>query len=338
MASSNDLTGGWAYPVSIADVFQARRRIQRAVRSTPLIESDWLSRTAGMHVSLKLESVQVTCSFKARGALNALLRLRERDPDARVATASAGNHGRAIAWAAEQLGLSATVFTPENAPETKRRAIERHGATLRAETASYEAAEQQAKQWAADTGAVYVSPYSDPDVIAGAGTVGLELLEDADPFDTIVVPVGGGGLISGILTVVKALSPATRVVGVEVEASGAFSAARLAGRIVEVEVGETIADGLGGNVDPDTITWPFLRDLADDVVLVSEETLYAALTGLVAEEHLIAEGAGAAGVAAVLGGRMGDHGARVGVVVSGGNIDAARLAQVIGGRPAHRQG
>jgi threonine dehydratase len=318
-------------PVTLADVFAARRRIAGHVRRTPLVPSGWLTRTTGSPVSLKLETLQVTHSFKARGALNAAMRLRERNGGGTIVTASAGNHGRAIAWAAERLGLRAVVFTPRDAPRTKLEAIRQHGADLRAEAGSYEDAERRAQEWAARTGDCFISPYDHPDVIAGAGTVALELMEDDPRLDVVLVPVGGGGLVSGVATAMHALSRPAAVIGVEAEASTAFSAARAAGAIVAIEVGDTIADGLGGNVDPHTITWPIIRDLVSGVAVVPEATLRRAVRDLAAEEHLVAEGAGIAAVAALSGGIVALQGRKAAAIVTGANIDVSRLATLLAG-------
>lgn len=316
--------------VTLSDIFAARRRIASAVRRTPLVPSGWLSREAGAPVSLKLETLQVTHSFKSRGALNAAFRLREsQGAGATIVTASAGNHGRAIAWAAERLGMHAIVFTPRDAPKAKTDAIARHGADLRAEAGSYEEAEGLAQAWAAKTGATFISPYDHPDVIAGAGTIALELMEDDPELDVVLVPVGGGGLVSGMAAGLTAIKPSIAVIGVETEASSAFASARAAGRIVTVEVGPTIADGLGGNVDPKTITWPFIRDIVRNVVVVSEEALRTGIRQLVAEEHLVTEGAGIAAVAAVTSRRVSLDGRRAAVVLSGANIDIAQLSGLL---------
>jgi threonine dehydratase len=293
------------------------------------VASRWLSDAGGGEVLLKLESLQVTHSFKARGALNAATQLvAARGRHVTIVTASAGNHGRAIAWAAEVLGIRAVVFTPRKAPDTKTAAIRAHGAELRAIADNYEHAERLAQQHARETGGAFISPYSHPDVIAGAGTIGLELVEDAPDLDAVLVPVGGGGLISGVAIAVKALAPRIEVVGVEVEASCAFSAARAAGRIVPIAVGDTIADGLGGNVDPETITWPVIRDLVDRIVVVPEAALRKAVRNLIAEDHLVAEGAGAAAIAAA-GGLAGIEGRRTAVLLTGANIDLTRLVSLI---------
>jgi threonine dehydratase len=318
------------HSVTLSDIFSARHRISAHVRRTPLVESSWLSAVCRGDVRLKLETLQVTCSFKSRGALNAAIRVAETSgPGTAVVTASAGNHGRALAWAAERLGLRAIVFTPRAAPRAKTDAIRHHGADLRADAESYEDAERQAQRFAADSGAVFISPYDHPDVVAGAGTIGLELIEDDPELDAIVVPIGGGGLVSGIAAATKGIRPGIAVVGVEAEASRAFSAARAAGHVVRVEVAHTIADGLGGNVDPNTITWPMVRDLVDRIVVVPESGLHEAIRGLVGEEHLVAEGAGAAAVAAILCAPSNLEGRRVAAILSGANIDRQRLAGVL---------
>lgn len=321
---------------SVLDVFAARRRLADRVRRTPLVPSSWLSAAAGASVHLKLESLQITNSFKARGAFNALLRLGERSGGGArpVVTASAGNHGRALAYAAEQLGIPAIVFTPRDAARTKREAIARHGADLRAEAVSYEDAERRAKEFAASGRATFLSPYSHPDILAGTGTIALEILEDLPGVEAVVVPIGGGGLIGGIAATLKTIAPHVEVIGVEAEASPAFHVALREGRIVEVAVKPTLADGLAGNMDPDTITFALVQKHVDRVVLVSEDQLAEGIRGLVANERLIAEGAGIAGVAAVLAGR-GETGRRATViVVSGSNIDLERLSTVLAAGPA----
>jgi threonine dehydratase len=318
------------FAVTLADVFAARRRIAGHVRRTMLVPSGWLTRTTGAPVSLKLETGQVTNSFKSRGALNAAMRLREtRGEGATIVTASAGNHGRAVAWAAERLGLQAIVFTPRDAPRAKTDAIQRHGADLRADAPTYDDAERLAQEWSARTGDPYISPYDHPDVIAGAGTIAVELMEDDPELEVVLVPLGGGGLASGIAAAFAGLKPSVAVIGVEAAASTAFSTARREGRIVPIEVSPTIADGISGNVDPDSVTWPFVRDLVSDVVTVPEPAMRRGVRDLAAEEHLIAEGAGIAGVAALASGRAVLDGRRAAVVLSGANIDVARLATLL---------
>jgi threonine dehydratase len=317
----------------VIDVYEARRRIAPYVRRTPLVESPWLSDAAATRVWLKVESIQRTSSFKARGAFNAVIARLERGALARIVTASAGNHGRGLAEAAATFHVPLIVFTPHDAPRAKLDAIRRHGAELRSDAPDYDEAERRAKAYARETGAEFISPYSDADVIAGAATVALEMLEDEPGLDTFVVPIGGGGLVSGVARVVKALDPSRVVIGVELEVSHAFQASLAAGRLVEIVAGSTLADGLGGNPDPETITWAYIRQLVDRIEIVGEGDLRRALVGLVEHEHLVAEGAGAAAPAAVLAKRFDARGQRIGAIVSGANIDRARLVSVLASAP-----
>ncbi len=250
-----------------------------------------------------------------------------------VVSASAGNHGRALAWAASSIDLPVVIFTPRHAPAAKLSAIRRHGADLRAEAGDYDGAEALAKEFARRTGARYLSPYSHPDLLAAIGGIALEILEDLPELSQVIVPVGGGGLVAGIARALKALRPAARVVGVEVEASHPFTASLAAGRIVEVQVGPTLADGLAGNMDPDNIAFPIVQRLVDDIVLASEEQLVAAIRGLADHEHLVAEGAGATAVAAVLARSIQPRPGPAAIIVSGANIDTARLVAILAGEP-----
>ena len=319
--------------MTIADIADARRRITPYVRRTPLLASAWLSARAGADVRLKLESLQPTNSFKLRGAVNATAAFLERGGAAAargraIVTASAGNHGRAMACAAERLGLELVVFTPESAPRAKLDHIARHGADLRP-APSYEEAERMAKAFAAGTGASYISPYSHPDVIAGAATVGAEIIEDWPEVDTIVTSVGGGGLASGVAIAARAMGAGrVGVTGAECEASPAFHAALKAGRIVEVEVHPTLADGLAGNMDPESITFDLVKRLVERMVLVPEASIAEAIRGLFEEERIVAEGAGATAAAALLSG-LPVAGRKVAVVVSGSNIDPELLSKVL---------
>ena len=279
---------------------------------------------------LKLETLQPTFSYKIRGAFNVVLKLREeRGGEApELVTASAGNHGRALAYAAHAAGLRLTVYVPEHAPRVKIDAIRRAGAAVKG-CRDYDEAEVRAKEHGSTGEALFVSPYSHPDVIAGAGTVGLEILDERPDIDAIVVPVGGGGLISGIATAAGAISERTSVIGVEVEASAPFTHSLAAGRIVPIAVGPTLADGLSGNLDPDTVTFDIVRSLVKRIVLVSERQLAEGIAGIAREERLIAEGAGAVGAAAMIAGKVDAAGRRVAVILSGANIDLDRLKTLI---------
>lgn len=308
---------------TVTDVYEARRRIGSRIPRSPLLPSTWLSSIADGQVSLKIESLNLTNSFKIRGALNAALKLSEGidSETPTVVAASAGNHGRALALATEELGIPCVIFTPASAPEAKKAAIRRHGAVLHSECEDYDAAERQAKEFALAEGGVYISPYNNVDVIAGAGTIGLEIVETMPDFDVVVVPLGGGGLASGIGLAVRAAAPKATIVGVEVEASSPFTLSLEAGRITEITPRTSLADGLTGNLEPGTITFPLVQQVVDYVVTVSEDDLTRSMKGLATEERLIVEGAGAAAVAAIMAGKASSPGQKVIAMVTGGNVD-----------------
>lgn len=308
---------------TVTDVYQARRRLGARLSRTPLLPSAWLSSIADGTVSLKIESLNLTNSFKIRGALNAALRLSDGIDSATttIVAASAGNHGRAMALAAEELGMPCVIFTPASAPEAKQAAIRRHGAVLHSDSEDYDTAEKQAKAFADAENGVYVSPYNHPDVIAGAGTIGLEIVEAMPAFDVVVVPLGGGGLASGVGLALKAVAPNATLVAVEVEASSPFTLSLEAGRITEITPRPSLADGLVGNLEPGSITFQIVKQVVDRVVTVNEEDLARAMKGLATEERLIVEGAGAAAVAAIMAGKASAPGQRVVALVTGGNVD-----------------
>lgn len=293
-------------------IVRAAERLEGRVRKTPVVASPWLSAVTGAEVLLKLENRQIEGSFKIRGAFNALL----ETPVLRAVTASAGNHGRALAFSANQLGVALTVFAPRTAPRSKLDPITAHGASLEL-CDSYDAAEAQALEHARRLGVPYISPYNHRDVIAGAGTVGLEVLPEKP--DVIVVPVGGGGLAAGTGLAARIHDDAPVVLGVEAAASPAFTTALAHGSLVRVDVGDTLADGLAGNTEPGSMTFPLVRDHVSDVLAVTEEQIDAAMRGLLSFDDQRAEGAGAVGVAALLAGIAGLSGKRVVVIVSGGN-------------------
>jgi threonine dehydratase len=326
------MTASTPTSLTLADVEGAARRIAPFVWRTPIIRSPWLSALTKAEIWLKLEIVQTTGSFKLRGAANALAALTERRP-ARTAivTASAGNHGLAIAWSARQLGLSARVYVPAIAPAIKRQSMVALGAHV-LETASYEAAEEAARTDADRTGAVYVSPYNDVDVMAGAGTVALESFSDCAGLDTIVAPLGGGGLLSGTAIVARSLNREVWVVGTEAEASPVFTRSLASGHIETVDVHPTLADGLAGNMEPGSRTFDLVSDLADRILLVAEDSIALAMRELVRRERLVVEGAGATTVGALLQGGVDLAGRRVALILSGRNVDAEVLERVLAWR------
>lgn len=314
--------------IELDDIYAARARIRGGTDETPLRASPWLESQHGA-VYLKLEIVQPTGSYKIRGAWNVCARLKEQraEADLRLITASAGNHGQGLACAALSFGYPLTVFASSQAPRTKLDAMRFWKADLRL-CRDYDEAERHAKAYAAEGHGLYISPYSHPDVIAGAGTIALELIDQHPHLDAVVVPVGGGGLISGIGIAMKALSPTTRVVGVEVLASCPFTTSLAAGRLVAIDVKPSLADGLTGNLDPDTITLDIVRHVVDEIVVVGEPALRSALTGMISHEHLLIEGAAAAGPAAFLSGKYKAAG-NVAVILTGANIDVSVLADVL---------
>jgi threonine dehydratase len=314
--------------ITTADIRAAADRIDGRVFRTPARRSDWLSAHCGGDVFLKLEVVQPTCSYKIRGAFNASLRVAQQSPSQRLVTASAGNHGRAMAHAARELGLPLVVFIARDAPRSKIEAIRAAGADLRP-CADYDEAEREAKAFAAKEGGLYISPYSHPDVIAGAGTIALELAADLPLLDAVIVPAGGGGLVSGIAIGMAALSPATRIIGVEVSASTPFAASLAAGRIVSIDVAPSLADGLTGNLDPETITFDLVRQFVAGMTVIDEQDVPGALAGVVANEHLVCEGAAAVAVAAVTTGRIDLRGKRAAVILTGANIDSEKLRRAL---------
>jgi len=310
-----------------ADVEAAARRLR--VCRTPLLRSAWLSDRCQADVWIKLESVQPGGSFKIRGAYNVLMQLRAAHPEvSAVVTASAGNHGVAMSLAARDLGITLRVHVPKTAPEAKRKTLVANGATL-IEQSDYDEAERAAREDAATSGTMYISPYNHPDVIAGAGTVALEMLEDSPDLDAIVVPLGGGGLLAGTALVAGEHVRRVRVIGAEAESSPVFTAALSAGAITPVEVHPTLADGLAGNLEPGSATFGMVRDRVDAVALVSESSIETSMRSLVWREQLVAEGAGATGVGALLQGGLGLEDARIGVMVTGRNVDEVVLRRIL---------
>jgi threonine dehydratase len=288
-----------------ADVLAAAERISPHLAPTPVVESDGFA--------LKLESLQPTGSFKVRGAVAALTAL---DPGEPVVTASAGNHGLAVAWAAQRLGFEATIVVAETASPAKVEGIRRFPVELVVHGADYD----EAEQYALSLDGRYVSPYNDPDVIAGAGSTALELADA----DTIVVPIGGGGLASGV-----SLATDARVVGVVPEAFPAMRAALDVGRLVEIQGRATVADGLHGNIEPGSVTFEVVRDRVSEVVVVGEAAIEEAMRFLAAEHGLVTEGAGAAATAALRSGVARPDGRTV-AIVSGRNVTAERFAAALG--------
>jgi threonine dehydratase len=311
----------------IQDILEARDRIRHVARNTPLQHSPWLSERAGCLVFLKLECWQRTGSFKVRGAYNAVAQL---DAGARrgLVTASAGNHGQGVALAARELGIPVDIFVPEGAPETKKARIRQYGARLHTVPGIYDDAAAAARHFAQAEGAVHLHPFADPRVVAGQGTVGVEIVEALPRIHTALVPVGGGGLIGGAGLALKTLTDgAVRVIGVQSDATPAMHAAFQAGRVVPAPMRDTLADGLSGETE--TVSFERARAVTDDLVLVQESSIAPAIRDLYRHDGVVAEGSAAVVVAAILDGIVTLDGPAA-VIISGGNIDAAILARILG--------
>ena len=305
---------------TIEDVRQAQERLTGIARVTPVFSSETLSRLAGRPVLLKAENLQRTGAFKIRGAYNTIAQLSADERAAGVVTASAGNHGQAVAWAAREAGIPATILVPESAPMAKVDAARSYGAQVELAGEGFDETASLARARAEETGATFVHAFEDARVVAGQGTLGLELAEQLPEGPaTVVIPVGGGGLASGVAIALDALRPEIRIVGVQ-----AAACAPLAGR---TPMGSTIADGIAVK-HPGELTATILQDLLDDIVVVDDEEISEAIVLLLERAKLVAEGAGAAPVAAILAGRAGGDGPAC-AVLAGGNVDATTLNSVV---------
>ena len=316
--------------MNLRDIQNARERIRPYIRKTPLIPSPFLSEAVEGKIFLKLENLQDIGSFKIRGAVCRLLGLNKEEREKGVLTASAGNHGQGLGMAAQLLGVKATVVVPENTPRTKLEGMKRLGVKLLVHGQSYSEAEEHGRKLEKETGMCFVSPYNDPDVITGQGTIALEILEDLPRTQNIVVPVGGGGIISGIALAAKGLNPQIDILGVQADSSPVFTESLKAGHIVHPQLEETIAEGVHGHVEEDAITFPIIRDHVDEMLLVSEEEIKAAVLLFLKHHGMVAEGAGAVGLAAVLRYPELFRGKTTVVVVTGRNMDLALLKEILG--------
>ena len=295
---------------TLTEIEAARRGLEGVARVTPVYGSETFSQLTGREVVLKAENLQRTGSFKIRGAVTRIAALSEQQRAAGVVAASAGNHGQAVAWAAREAGIPALIFVPQDAPMAKIEACRNYAATTELVGTGFEEALAAALTYAEETGATFVHPYEDETVIAGQGTIGLELAEQVPNVSTVLIPIGGGGLASGIGLALRAVKPDVRVVGVEVRRDE-----------------YTIADGIAVKQTGE-LTSAILDDVLDDLVAVSDEEISEAIVLLLERSKLVVEGAGAVGVAALLGGRAGGTGPAV-VLLSGGNIDPTMLISVM---------
>lgn len=316
--------------ITLADILAARRMIRGVADATPLVPSPFMSALAGRDFLLKLETTQPVGAFKLRGALNAVMALPEGVRG--VTCCSTGNHGRGVAWAARARGLKAVICMSSLVPRAKVEGIRALGAEVRIVGATQDAAMQESRRLCAAEGLVEISPFDDPAVIAGQGTIGLELLEARPDLATILVPLSGGGLAAGVAVAAKAISPKLRVIGITMERGAAMHAALLAGRPVEVPEVASLADSLGGGVGLENrLSFPLCRDLLDDVILVREEEIRDAMQTLYFEDRIVAEGASVVGLAAVLAGKVALPPGPVATIVTGRNLDMALFTRIMAG-------
>ena len=313
--------------VSLADVQRAAQTIRPLALRTPMEGSRWLSSLTGSAVELKCENLQRTGSFKVRGAYTRMSYLSDEERALGVVAASAGNHAQGVALAAQALGIKATVFMPEGAPIPKEKATRGYGADVVFHGRYIEDSLAEARAFQERTGAILIHPFDNADIVAGQGTVGLEILEQAPDVETIVVPCGGGGLLSGIAIAVKTMRPEVRVIGVQAEGAAAYPASLEAGHPVALESMATMADGIAVGL-PGEVTFAMVRDLVDEVITVSEASLSGAVLATLERAKMVVEPAGAAAVAAILDDPSRFSSPTVGVL-SGGNIDPLLLGKVI---------
>lgn len=315
--------------IGLQDVQAARERVRASVYLSPCARTETLSRLSGTQAFLKLDNLQMTGAYKERGALNKLLGLGPAERARGLIAASAGNHAQAVAYHAGRLGVLATIVMPETTPIMKVARTRGHGARVVLAGASFDEAYSEARRMEREEGLTFVHPFDDEAIIAGQGTLGLEVMEQVPDLDAILVPVGGGGLVSGVAAAVKGLSPRTQVIGVEAEVLPCMQAAVEAGELVTLEGASTLADGIAVKRAGE-ITFEHVQSLVDDIVTVSEEEIASAILYLLEQEKTVAEGAGAVGVAALMHHRVpGLEGKRVCSVISGGNIDVNVVARVI---------
>ncbi len=314
--------------ITLRDIEEARRRLGDSIFATPCARSETFSQLCGCTTFFKLENLQMTGSFKERGALNRLLTLSPAEKERGVIAASAGNHAQGVAYHARRLGIAATIVMPEHTPLIKVTSTRRYGAVVVLHGASYDDAYAEARRLEGAGGMVFVHPFDDPLVIAGQGTLGLELIEQNPYLDVVVVPVGGGGLISGVATVFKEVNPKVRIIGVQTEALPSMKAARDAGALLTLDPAHTLADGIAVK-RPGSLTFEIVRAKVDDVVLVDEEEIANAVQLLLEIEKTVVEGAAACTLAAVIHRKIDVSGKKVAMVLSGGNIDINMLGRII---------
>lgn len=311
------------------EVVDAEKRIRSYVRETPLDYSVALSRLTNCQVYLKCENLQYTGAFKVRGAFNKLLTLTEKQRKQGVVTASSGNHGAAVAFGLNTLKIPGIVFVPENASSTKVDSIRHYDVPLEFYGTDCMQTELHALAYAKQHNMIYVSPYNDPHVIAGQGSIGVEISRQLNKIDAVLVPIGGGGLIAGIAGYLKAISPEIKIIGCLPENSPVMSESVKAGKIIDIETKPTLSDGTAGGIEPDSITFDICREFVDDYILVSEDEIKNAIITLLKTQHQLIEGAAGVALASLLKKSQQFKDKNVVVVLSGANISLETLKTVL---------
>jgi len=312
-----------------SQVLEAEQRIRAHIRQTPLERSPYLSKLADAEVLLKLECVQITGSFKLRGAMNKMLSLTEEERERGVLTASSGNHGAACAYLMTRFGIPGTIYLPESVTPAKLEAIEAYGAHTELVAGDGIEAERLARKLAAERGQTYVSPYNDPLIVGGQGTAALELHRQLERLDTVLVPVGGGGLAAGIAGYLKSVDPEITIIGCQPENSRVMYESIRAGEILDLESKPTLSEGSAGGIDHDSITFEICRDLIDEWVLLSEKEIADAILLALANEHLMIEGAAALAIAALARTPRRFAGQTVVLVLSGSKLSMQTLRELL---------
>ena len=318
--------------IGLRDIQDARRLIRNEVNKTPLVRSQYLSDLCGSDAYLKLENLQVTNAFKIRGALNRMMNLTPEEKARGVIAASSGNHAQAVAIGAEKLNLTATVVVPETTPRIKVEKIRKHNVELIIHGEMYDYAEQYARKLAKEKGATFVSSYNDPLVVAGQGTVGLEILEDLPTTDSIIVPVSGGSVLSGVAIAAKSIKPNIEILGVQPETVAAMYHCLKAGKIINMEMRHTIADGLDGNIEQGCITFELIQRYVDEILLFNEDTIRKMIRVLWEKEGQVVEASGAISIAPIVEAPKRFTGKRTVAVITGGNIDDALFQDILATR------
>lgn len=314
--------------INLETIKKARERIKKFVRNTPLIHSEHLSQICNGDVFLKLENLQPTNSFKVRGAFNRLLQLSSEERRNGVVTASSGNHAQGVALAAENLKISARIVIPTNVSEAKLRKIKKYDVNIIQE-GEFDTIEKKAREVSLKENLTYISPYNDIDIITGQGTIALEVFEEIAQVNSIIVPIGGGGLISGIALAAKSLDPNIEVIGVQTKGASTMYESWKAGKIVYTEEFQTIAEGLLGGLELGALTFKLIKEYVDRIILVDEDSVKSAISLLWKKEGQIVEGAGAATVACLLEEKNLFAQKNVVAIISGGNIENSLFTEII---------